>query len=287
MVSELRARGVGETLDLAVALYRSRFLKVLVRSACVVVPVQVLSTIILLSAQPTSYTVNYLGQPQAQNDTKSALLLLTATIIVALISYTASAVVVGLCARPYADAYIDQPGTWKRGTVGGSNVAGVLVCALLVGFAYLAGFFFCGVGYFVALTFFAATLPALVLEGIGPLRAIGRSFTLTKSHFFRVLGVVATAWFLQFVLNLAVASGVNLWLHHGAGSDAAVITQGFASAVSATITTPLIAAAAVAIYFDCRIRDEAFDVQLLMQRNDARHAAPPSPPPAMQPAPAR
>jgi hypothetical protein len=86
---------------------------------------------------------------------------------------------------------------------------------------------------------------------------------------------------------MTAASGVNLWLHHGAGSDAAVITQGFASAVSATITTPLIAAAAVAIYFDCRIRDEAFDVQLLMQRNDARHAAPPPPPSAMQPAPAR
>jgi hypothetical protein len=162
----------------------------------------------------------------------------------------------------------------------------VLAGAAIVALLYLGGLAVCGVGYFVALTFFVATLPALVLEGIGPFQAVGRSFTLTKTHFFRVLGVVSTLWLLQSVLNLAVASGVNLWLHHSSGSDAAVITGGFASAVSATITTPLIAAAAIAVYFDCRIRDEAFDVQLLMQRNDARHAAPPPPPPStLQPAP--
>ena len=80
MVPELRARGVVETLDLAVALYRAQFLRVLVRAACVMVPVQALSTVILLSAQPTGYTVNFAGQPSAQSDTRSALLLLTATL---------------------------------------------------------------------------------------------------------------------------------------------------------------------------------------------------------------
>jgi len=39
------------------------------------------------------------------------------------------------------------------------------------------------------------------------------------------------------------------------------------------LTTPFVATAIVVLYFDLRIRDEAFDVQLLMQRNDARIAA--------------
>src|SRR5439155_24030073 len=163
---------------LAVALYRSQFLRVLVRAACVMVPVQVLSTIILLSAQPTGYTVNFAGQPQAQSDTRSALLLLTATLAVAVITYAAAAFVVALCARPYADAYIGVSGRWKRGTVGGRNIGSVFAGAVIVALLYLAGVVVCFVGYFVALAFFAATLPALVLEGIGPFQAVGRSFTL-------------------------------------------------------------------------------------------------------------
>ena len=51
------------------------------------------------------------------------------------------------------------------------------------------------------------------------------------------------------------------------------ISQGIANTVVAVLTTPFLAAAIVACYFDLRIRNEAFDVQLLMQRNDARHAA--------------
>ena len=40
------------------------------------------------------------------------------------------------------------------------------------------------------------------------------------------------------------------------------------------LTGPIqVATAVVVLYFDLRIRDEAFDVQLLMQRNDARIAA--------------
>ncbi len=36
------------------------------------------------------------------------------------------------------------------------------------------------------------------------------------------------------------------------------------------LTTPFVATAIVVLYFDLRTRDEGYDVQLLMQRNDAR-----------------
>ena len=52
MVSELRPRGIGEILDTAVALYRARFRKLTLVTATVVIPVQVLSALVLLSAQP-------------------------------------------------------------------------------------------------------------------------------------------------------------------------------------------------------------------------------------------
>ena len=62
-------------------------------------------------------------------------------------------------------------------------------------------------------------------------------------------------------------------MRNGGNTAAGVISQGVATTVVAVFTTPFIAAAIVACYFDLRIREEAFDVQLLMQRNDARHAA--------------
>ena len=39
------------------------------------------------------------------------------------------------------------------------------------------------------------------------------------------------------------------------------------------ITTPFVAAAIVTLYFDLRIRDEAFDVQMAMAATDRDHVA--------------
>ena len=41
-----------------------------------------------------------------------------------------------------------------------------------------------------------------------------------------------------------------------------MIAQGVANTIASLLTTPFVAAAIVALYFDLRIRDEAFDVQM-------------------------
>ncbi len=51
-----------------------------------------------------------------------------------------------------------------------------------------------------------------------------------------------------------------------------MIAQSIASTIAGVLTTPFVAAAIVTLYFDLRIRDEAYDIQLMMQRNDARLA---------------
>jgi len=272
MVPELRARGIGETLDVAVSLYRARFGRLIALAAIVVVPVQALSVIVLLSAQPDHVDVNVFGSTSPQYDTKNALVQLAANLTVLFIGYVSTAFVIGVCARPAADEYVGETGTWKRGSIGGRGFMAVLGAAILVSLCQIGGFFACFVGYFVALAFFAVAMPACVLERVSPGRALGRSFNLTKTHFFRVLGAVLAAQLLSSVLNVGLSVGIAVLFRNTAGGSGQIIAQGLASAVSATITAPLIATVAVVIYFDCRIRDEAFDVQLLMQRNDARVA---------------
>jgi hypothetical protein len=272
MIPELRPRGIGEILDVAVALYRARFGRLVALAATVVVPVQILTTLVLLSAQPDTVSSSLTGTATVQSDTRSALTVLAATIVVLFVTYVANAFVIGVCARPAGDAYIGQDGTWKRGSVGGRGALAVLATALLVALSEMLGSAFCGIGLFVVSAFFATAMPAVVLERVRPSAALSRSFGLTKGHFWRVLGLILTLQLLVTAVNYGLTLGVRVWLLASASGTAQVIAQGIAGAITAALTTPLLATAAVALYFDLRIRREAFDVQLLLQRADAHVA---------------
>ena len=82
-------------------------------------------------------------------------------------------------------------------------------------------------------------MPVLILEGVGVSAAIGRSVTLTKAHTMHVLGLVLTAQLLATVVNGALAEGVNLLVHTGRSTVAAVIGQSIASTIAGVLTTPV------------------------------------------------
>jgi hypothetical protein len=273
MVSELRPRGIGEILDSAVALYRARFTKLVRVAACVVVPVQVLSALVLLSAQPDRFTLNVTGTVSPQYDSNSVALQLGAVVVVTIVSVLSTALIIAVCTRVVADAYIGRSsGARDAARAVRPRVLALVGTSLLVLICEGIGFLFCFVGALVPLTFFAVALPVLILEGASVSTAIGRSVTLTKGHVMHVLGLVVTAQLLGAVLNGALAQGVSLLLRTGGSTTAVVIGQSLANMIAGVLTTPFIATATVVLYFDLRIRDEAFDVQLLIQRNDARVA---------------
>jgi hypothetical protein len=274
MVSELRPRGIGEILDTAVALYRARFLKLALVAATVVIPVQVLSALVLLSAQPESYDrLNVTGSVSARYDTNSALIGFTAFLVITLVNLLATAFVVAVCTRIVADAYIDRDsGAGDAVRAVRPRVFAVVGLTILVTICNGIGLLFCGVGILVPLTLFAVAIPALILEGISVSAAISRSFNLTKSNAGHVLGVVLVARLLVAVLSFGLSAAVIRLLGSGHGVVSSVIAQSIASAIGGILTTPFVATATVALYFDLRIRNEAFDVQLLMQRNETRVA---------------
>jgi len=274
MVADLRPRGIGEILDGAVTLYRARFARLILAAAVVVVPVQILSTLVLLSAQPNSFSPNLAGSATPQFDNQSAALQLGALAIVLLVSVVSTAFVVALSTRVVADAYTDRGEAMGEAVrLVGRRFLAVIGASIIVALCEIAGIFLCGVGYLIALAFFAVTVPVIILEGTSVFTALGRSTTLTRSHLFRVLGLLLMSQLLTSVLTFSFAIAVNIWLNHGASATAAIVTQGLGNTVAQCLTTPFAATAVVVMYFDLRIRNEGFDVQLTMQRNDARHAA--------------
>ncbi len=273
MVSELRPRGIGEILDTAVALYRARFAKLTLVAATVVIPVQVVSALVLLSAQPDHYNLNVTGTVSPQYDSGSVAVAFAAVIVISIVSVLSTALITAVCTRIVADAYIDHESVTREAVrVVRPRVFAIAGLSILVIICEGLGFLFCIVGVLVPITVLAVALPVLILEGVGVGAAVSRSVNLTKANAGHVLGVVLTARLLVIVLNGALAVGVNYLLRSGDSTVGAVIGQSVASTIAAVLTTPFAATATVALYFDLRIRNEAFDVQLLMQRNEPRVA---------------
>jgi hypothetical protein len=79
-----------------------------------------------------------------------------------------------------------------------------------------------------------------------------------------VLGLILSASILSALLNVGLAAVLNVWSAHGASPTSLAIAQGIANSLASLLTAPFVAAAIVALYFDLRIRDEAFDVQMAL-----------------------
>jgi hypothetical protein len=271
MVPELRPRGIGEILDAAVVLYRARFRRLVPVAAAVVIPVQALSAIVLLSAQPDRLNFGITGSVTPQYNTSSVTTQLAAVIVVGLVTALSTAVITAVCTRIVANAYIGQSSMARDAARAvRPRLFAVVGVSLVVLVSEVIGLAVCFIGVLYPLTVFAVAIPVLILEGIGVWSATGRSVTLTKAHAMHVLGLVLTVQLLVAVVNTALVGGVSVLLRSGNGIVAAVIGQSIASTVAGVLTTPFAATAIVVLYFDLRTRDEAFDVQLLMQRNDAR-----------------
>lgn len=114
-------------------------------------------------------------------------------------------------------------------------------------------------------------VPALMLERIGVLAAIGRGFRLTSRQFWRTFGIA-----LLTVLVTGVAGGI-LAAPFSIGSSVAqlvmegsqyvvlvgVVLTALGTVVQTAFVTPFSAAVTSLQYLDQRMRKEAYDVELL------------------------
>jgi len=263
VIPELRPRGIGEILDAAVTLYRGRFGQLVRYAALVIVPVQLLLTLVFLSAQPVHYnvTLNANAAPQLSSSRAE----LAATFVVLVVGVLTHAFVAAVTTRVVADEYVGYPEpAGQAARTAARRFLAVLGVAVLVGLAELAGLFFCFVGVFAAQALFAVAIPVVILERRSVFAAMGRSWELTRSHFWHVLGLVLSATILSALLNIGLATVLNLWSAHGASPTSLAIAQGVTNGLASLLTAPFVAAAIVALYFDLRIRDEAFDVQMAL-----------------------
>ncbi|NUW41091.1 glycerophosphoryl diester phosphodiesterase membrane domain-containing protein [Nonomuraea rhodomycinica] len=148
---------------------------------------------------------------------------------------------------------------YATGSVSGGGLAALLLVMVLLYLPYLVFF----------RTKFGLAAPAVVLEGMGPVAALRRSWQLVSGDFWRVFGIMLLT---SIIVGVAAAIlqvpftfvGMLLGLlGDGAGATvSAVVLIAVGGTVGAMITYPIEAGVSGLLYADRRMRSEAFDLVL-------------------------
>lgn len=123
-------------------------------------------------------------------------------------------------------------------------------------------------------TRWAVAMPVLVDQALGPLEALGESWKLTKGHVRRALGYVVLIYIFYGVIYTALmtlAVSVSAFALTSSTLASAAIF-GVIGALLPVLWQPVAVAAYVMLYYDLRMRNQGYDLELRIQQLEAEVA---------------
>ncbi|MBV9412412.1 MAG: hypothetical protein JO148_12500 [Acidimicrobiia bacterium] len=253
---------LSDILDGAFKLLKANWRTVLLITAVFVVPLHIVSAFIQRNLYGGHSFFDAVNNPALTSDTSgNARLVVTGT--VALISLLVTPFVAGAISKVVAASYLggeETVGSALRAT--GRRVWALFAAWVVVHVLESIGFVLCILPGLIVMATFVAVAPAIVIEDLGAIRGLRRSARLMWPRMFSVMGVALVSGLLASVVGNAL----------GTVPTVAAFAIGFkygwpllaaGSILSALITTPFVAIVATLIYFDGRIRQEGFDLQLM------------------------
>jgi len=263
MTTALRPLSTGELLDRTFSLYRSHFglfVGIFALPYMVVLAFQLVGLVFQSSVpKPSNVVLTFAWGVGAW----------LLTLIVSAVSQAATVVAV-------SNLHLDRPAsvTDSFSSVKG-DVLGVLGLSLLITLAAWLGLFFIIVPGVILWIMWSLAVPVKVLEHKGVFDSMSRSMELTKGHWGRIFVIGLLILALKFGVSsllqwpVLIAAGFSI---RGGVQRFAVGWQ-VALLVSAFVATSLVGALATiafsVVYYDERVRKEAFDLQLMMTTLDA------------------
>ena len=285
---QLRPLGVGDIVDRVFALYRSRPLMLVIASAVpyLVFVLVIIGVTIALAASIAGLAnfANVLAGGQVPDPAfvQSAVVsfiwfvLFVVVAAVVILSVQTTALVYATSAT-----YLGRTMTLGEALRGGLRAAPrvilaglaifflfiamwlVLVVAMILANSGVLVFLLSLAGFIASVFLFASTLVTPVvatLEGAGPITAIRRSFSLSAGNRWRVLGLQL----LLIVINAVISTVVSTIFLTSLIGDAALRTaaQQLTNALVTILWAPVEWGTFTILYYDLRVRREAFDLQL-------------------------
>lgn len=140
----------------------------------------------------------------------------------------------------------------------------LLLISLMVG----AGTIFLIVPGILALLATSLAVPALVLEDCSPAAAIGRSIDLTKGQWGRIFLIfvlfILLSWVALLILEFPFLMAHAILLKQGEQSSVLAALGQLGNSLASVLVGPLGVIAFALVYYDVRVRKEAFDLQVMM-----------------------
>jgi len=251
--------GIGELLDAAIKLYRSQWKSLMAIVAILLVPITFLQAFFTRSLGGPFAT-----QPPVVTTTGLQGAFVAAAILGVIQFLFVQPFLTAAVARASTDAYLGNRvlvGPTFRFAV--SRVHSILWISLLTSLAALVGFILLVIPGIIVLVRFAFGSTILVVERRKGRKALGRSWRLAKGRFWRLLG----AFLLAFIMAAVVASVLSIpgnLLFSAVGPSGWPLAA-LGDSLAAILTTPFTTLITVLLYFDLRIRKEAFDLDVMAQ----------------------
>jgi len=267
----LRPLSLGEVLDRTFSLYRKHFL---LFASIAAIPQFILLALRL--TQTLMFAAPTLGRfPRTPvNDATSAFLNLGILwffgfIVWGLVYIYAQAGMVSAA----ADLYLGNPTTigTALAKVRGTYL-NLLVVVILGWIALFAGFVCFIIPFFYVACRLIACLPAAVLEDLGPIDSLERSFSLTKGFAGPAFLIFLLSAVLQYAATFLFAAPFSvamvLTAKHPETTPMWLSLAHVGEFIGGVIVGPFLTIAIAVFYYDLRVRKEAFDLQFMLNPND-------------------
>jgi len=257
----LRPLTLGELLDRAFQIYRSRFVLLVGIASIAYLPLFVIQAATLWA--PKTFSLS------ASASLGVVLGFLVALVLRLLGAAAANAAIVMVVSA----AYLERPITLREAY---SRVSGMLLRVFFImigaGLGIGVGLLLLIVPGVVLFLMWALAIPVAVLEDTGLGESLSRSRFLTAGHRSRVFVIYLLYFVLVFALEFSLLAPLGAMValkgHGVAGAAAATPLISAASVVLSfileSLLTPILAVCLSLMYYDERVRKEAFDIHFMM-----------------------
>jgi hypothetical protein len=253
---------VGDILDGAFRLYRANFKTILIVVLAVSGPLEFASALARRTQNGGNSFFGSLSNQSGTTSTTSAV----SIVVTGLISLIALPYAGGAISRVVSTSYmggVERPGPALRATLG--RWWALLAASVLVHLVEVIGFVLLILPGLIFMALYVCVAPAIVIEGLGPIRGMRRSWSLNRHRKWRVLGIALLSGIMVTFIGSVLAGPLQI-AAIGVGLRWGWILLFIGSMLGQLVTISLNAIIATLLYFDGRIRQEGFDLQILARR---------------------
>jgi uncharacterized membrane protein YgcG len=268
MDHDLRPLRIGEILDAGIKLFTRHWRPLVLSVVGIVLPVQIISALVTASIAPEQFDFTTTESGVAQDEEAE---FLVSQGIVVLLGVLSALLATAVCFKAVADAYLGVEPDWRRSLrFAVRRLGGLFVLSMAYVIVVALGLFLLILpGIWLAVAF-AVSVPALLLERVGPFAALGRSFRLVRGRWWATFGALLVGYVLVGIIAALVQGLIMVVPSVVADGNTLVgaVSSVIGGTVAAVLTTPYSAAVIALVYFDLRVRKEGLDLQLIAEGAD-------------------